>query len=522
MVFRKGKKYQARKSPLLLLCLAAILIWAGVLSVVSDRGSRAETGGEQTTFAEQGLGRYGIFDRNFSLLAESLNLSTVYVMPPKVDDLKRCASALAPFLDDDEEGILRRISNVSGYIGLPGILNEEEAAKVRSLGLAGVSLRREYRRFYPQGSATGYVIGFTRDGMGLRGVEADFDQDLRMPAGMDETGDGRRGNIVLTIDLSLQRGLGQGLARLAGQGVAMAAIVAVNSGEILALAASPIFDPNHWGESEGRLLADRFMAKERLWPGLTRYIPAVGNDAALALFSRLSGGKGGAASPFGAMTAFSRLVNGGRAIKPHIMKVMWRKDKGCFRPYSRYGDDAIPKADSEEFLAASSGMVRDETLLLDISDKTAQAVAAAWPASSPRLAFFAVFAGQKEHAKAAAGQLFTFAKDGLRQAFSLSLTLTPPDPARIERSREEARLACYQAIDDGPSGTVRAGEVAGEDERVMPYLVGMSARRALRLIQDLRVRVKLVGSGRVSGQTPGGGSVLAEGQMVTLKLVGQS
>ncbi len=202
--------------------------------------------------------RARIVDRHGSVLAESVRVASCYADPRFLRRPEIVADRLAPALHIPAPLLLKKIRETSAaFVWLKRFLTSEEALAVERENLAGVGLRWEYRRSYPNGDLASSVLGFVGDdGRGLSGLEYAFDEDLvdrRAPRRTFRDGRGARlmldapeetdaGVLRLTLDRSIQfvaeRELEAGLARSR----ARAGLVVVQdpqTGEILALAGRP-------------------------------------------------------------------------------------------------------------------------------------------------------------------------------------------------------------------------------------------------------------------------------------------
>lgn len=212
-----------------------------------------------------------ITDRNGEPLAVSTPVESVWGNPQELlkvpDRLPQLAAALGVPLDE----LQRKLGQKAGkeFLYLKRRINPDEAQRILALGIPGVSSQREYRRFYPQGEALAHVLGFTNvDDEGQEGLELAFDEWLRGEPGAKRVIRDGRGHIVgnvdlvrpaqpgrdltLTIDRRIQylahRELRNALVKHGAQSGSIV-VVDVATGEVLAMANLPTFNPNAIGSA---------------------------------------------------------------------------------------------------------------------------------------------------------------------------------------------------------------------------------------------------------------------------------
>jgi cell division protein FtsI (penicillin-binding protein 3) len=193
-----------------------------------------------------------ITDRNGVPLARAFPAYALWFNPAAMDDggppLVQPAEAVAArlkaiFPDLDEYAVARQLeSGKAGYLRrrvLP-----EDANRVMEIGELALELPRETDRHYPQGTMAAHVLGYVQDGKGHVGMEAALDTRLNDPSLRGEP-------VALSIDARVQGALEDELRRgmLSVNAVGAAGIVLdVDTGEVMALASLPEFDPNHVDE----------------------------------------------------------------------------------------------------------------------------------------------------------------------------------------------------------------------------------------------------------------------------------
>ena len=232
-----------------------------------------------TTVSLEAL-RGPLVDRRGTVLAVSASVESVAGWPKQIPDRRAAARALAGPLKVSARELEGKLVHGSGFMWLQRWVTPGTAEKVAALHLDGVQLLRERRRFYPNGELAGAYLGFAdRDGRGLSGLELRYDRELRgagaeLVARRDARGnvlpnvasgaEGRTGHpIQLALDVRLQHFAETALAdALRKTGARHATLVALDpmTGEILALAEAPGFDPNRfWLEDSSLYRARAFV-----------------------------------------------------------------------------------------------------------------------------------------------------------------------------------------------------------------------------------------------------------------------
>jgi cell division protein FtsI (penicillin-binding protein 3) len=219
--------------------------------------------------------RGNIYDRNGYALAMSIDVDSVFAVPSEITDPALTATLLGKVLDMDPQEIVTRFQGSRNFVYLKRKIDADTANRVRELNLKGIGFRKEPERFYPKRELAAQVLGYVgMDDEGLGGLEREFDDDLRGIPGQELISvDARRKwfsrverppdpgqNLVLTIDQTIQyiaeKELDQGMEDTK----AIAGTVVVENprtGEILALANRPNFNPNVFNSVPAEALKNR-------------------------------------------------------------------------------------------------------------------------------------------------------------------------------------------------------------------------------------------------------------------------
>lgn len=232
-----------------------------------------------------------ITDRNGEPLAISTPVESIWASPPDVKASAQQLSRLAKLLDIKPASISKKLSNNQReFVYIKRRIPPELAARVMSLGIPGVFMQREYRRYYPGGEVTAHVVGFTSiDDNGQEGLELAFQDWLSGKPGSRRVIKDRQGHIVedlqavkvpqdghdlvLSIDRKIQYLAYRELAHAVElhKAKAGAAIVLdAKTGEVLAMVNVPTYNPNNpvnlRGRSRNRSVIDIFEPGSTLKP----------------------------------------------------------------------------------------------------------------------------------------------------------------------------------------------------------------------------------------------------------------
>ncbi len=224
-----------------------------------------------------------LYDRNLHELAMTVSVDSIFAVPGEIPLERRgeLAQALARVLHADPadrfteaDQILKRINSSRYFTWIARKQNTQVIAAVRALKLKGVYFQKEFKRFYPENDIAAQVLGYVGvDDNGLGGVEQKFDRTLHGEPGRMLTAlDARRHvlassekdpapgeNMVLTLDANIQFMAEQALDHAMERSKPVSGTIVVqdpHTGQILALAIRPTFNPNQIRHDSPSLLRD--------------------------------------------------------------------------------------------------------------------------------------------------------------------------------------------------------------------------------------------------------------------------
>jgi cell division protein FtsI (penicillin-binding protein 3) len=196
--------------------------------------------------------RPDIIDRNGEVLATDVKTVSIFAEPRKILDKDEAVELLTAVLPDLNARELRdKLGSKKGFVWVKREITPRQQAEVHRLGIPGLSFLPEHKRVYPNGPAAAHVLGFANiDNVGIAGIEKYIDaqglQDLNGAGFLARGADLKP--VQLSLDLRVQHILRDELIKALSKFKAKAAagtIVDVTTGEVIALASLPDFDPNN-------------------------------------------------------------------------------------------------------------------------------------------------------------------------------------------------------------------------------------------------------------------------------------
>ncbi|MET2826053.1 peptidoglycan D,D-transpeptidase FtsI family protein [Mesorhizobium shangrilense] len=229
-------------------------VFFGIFSTISGRlvylgfQSPDMSGGPQSRVTAS---RPDIVDRNGEVLATDIKTASLFAEPRRIVDADEAIEKLSTVLPEiDYEQTYHKLKSGAGFVWLQRQLTPKQQSDIMQLGIPGFGFRTEKRRFYPSGETSSYIVGLTNiDNQGISGMEKYIDEqglsDLQA-SGLAVAKDLKP--VKLSIDLRVQHvvrdEIAAGLERYRALG-AGAVVLNVKTGEVVAMASVPDFDPNN-------------------------------------------------------------------------------------------------------------------------------------------------------------------------------------------------------------------------------------------------------------------------------------
>ena len=253
----------------LVLVAALVLIGARAGQLATDPRAVGRVEGQPNTQLRVPATRGAILDRTGRQFALSVDAPSVYVVPKEIRHPRRTARKLSRILGISERTLRKRLAMKSNFVFLSRWISEDAKQKILALELDGVGIVPEPKRIYPLGRSAGSLVGFMNvDAEGVRGIEK-LEQDWlegsikSYPVERDARGrklplpgvDPRAtvgGDVRLTLDAVMQAAAEDALDRAVAQHEAIGGVLVAmdpRTGDLLAVAEAPGFDPNRFRKS---------------------------------------------------------------------------------------------------------------------------------------------------------------------------------------------------------------------------------------------------------------------------------
>jgi len=261
---------------LLGVCFALVVARAYQLHVLNGRQLQSKAAVRYTKAFYNIPKRGAIYDRNHAEFALSIDVDSICAYPRQVSSPEETARKLAQALHLKRSAMIETLCSDKGFVWVKRHVDPAEVSTVKALNLDGIDFVTESRRFYPLKTLASQVVGFCgMDGRGLEGLEFYYDSFLRgresrrtvlrdaLGRGFTEepSYEGKPGyNLILNIDKNIEyiaeQALSEGVMKsLAKSGTAL--VIVPSTGEILAVAHVPRFNPNAFAQYEPWLWRNR-------------------------------------------------------------------------------------------------------------------------------------------------------------------------------------------------------------------------------------------------------------------------
>ncbi len=248
-------------------CMAAVFCRLGYLQLFRHREYLTRAQHQQQHVIEITPKRGAIYDRNMHPLAMSIPVDSAFAVPSEIADEQLAVQLLSGVLGIPRDVLETRLESSRSFVWISRKLPPDKKEAVEALNLKGVYFQKENQRIYPKRDLAAHVLGFVDlDEKGLGGIEYELDSKIRgasekiivMADAKQRWFDGgqaqreRGANVVLTLDEKIQYIAERELATAISKTHAIAGTAMVmnpNTGEILALANWPKFNPNAANEA---------------------------------------------------------------------------------------------------------------------------------------------------------------------------------------------------------------------------------------------------------------------------------
>ncbi|MDZ5761072.1 peptidoglycan D,D-transpeptidase FtsI family protein [Lyticum sinuosum] len=193
--------------------------------------------------------RASIFDINGIVIAKNIPTSSVYVHPYQVSNIKTTAELLGKILDINESSLYNKLKENKRFIWIKRHISPLQKEKINNLGINGIYITNDEKRFYPQENLCSHLIGYLDiDGNGLAGIERGLDEKLKNYPNEP---------IILSLDLRVQTIVRSELMKTINTYEALggsAIVLDLENNQIVSMVNLPDFNPNRIKDVKDRAL----------------------------------------------------------------------------------------------------------------------------------------------------------------------------------------------------------------------------------------------------------------------------
>ncbi len=259
----------------------ALVSRAFQLQILSGEALKAKAEKQHTRILEFQTERGHIFDRNGKVLAASLMVDSVYADPSRIKNRKKVSAKLSSILGINKKKINKNILKYKRFCWIARKISPEQSRRIKSMNMDGVYLIKEPKRFYTNKGSAGHLLGFVgMDSDGLGGLELKYNRYLKGAIRKVSWGKDARGNrfymgsssankeesggcnLILTIDSRIQHivelQLREATERAGAKG-GIAIVMNPGTGEILAIANEPGFNPTVFTQYSGEMRKNKIV-----------------------------------------------------------------------------------------------------------------------------------------------------------------------------------------------------------------------------------------------------------------------
>lgn len=573
-----------------LLAVLAVALWVlqerwGIFTLF-----REKAGSLTSLVGEFSQSRGTIFDRNLKQLAVTLDRVSVFARTQEIKSVPETVKTLGEILSLDEKELQQKLESGTLRVWVAEEISLEQEIAVKSKRLPGIYLQKSEKRFYPNGSQAAHILGYAENGIGLAGIEHFFDKVQASGKHLQAQGDLRLSeqDLVLTLDVKIQELLDAILGETAKDSMfhnGLACLMEMESGAIVAASQLPGFDPNNFAKFSKDILINRMAlstplprsfrvllrdvallynesrAEVALLPWSVRAVgDNLGNQVRLWEKLRLSeisqsdfvmamptesGGESAAralslldsslemvptaAAPLNILAATATLLNGGKAVWPHVAggELALRASSGAENPRGdgRKGayDPPIPSEAPHLFTSlakvgpANSRLFREEVPLVRGVGKQERVhllelILATIPAGGNDLLLLVAVEKRPQGNTQKNGNKTMILEQLVEERIERISILQEVAKSVADVVEPEAGedVNFQDKKGDGTESRREGPALARERPRltIMPDLRGQSLRQSLRMMQGARLRIGIRGTGKIVSQKPAPGTPL--------------